>query len=83
MRSDYHVAGGRIDRKMRYLIILGLAIVVTALFWPYLRQLDPNRGRDSGAGAAGTRKGGQIFFAVALCVGLSLALSVLLYLLAL
>jgi hypothetical protein len=64
---------------MRYLIILGIAVVAVALFWPYLRQLDPGRRPDDGAPA---RKGGQIFFAIALCVGLSLALSALLYLLA-
>ena len=65
---------------MRYLVILGLAGVVTILFWPHLRRLDPLRDRVQ---AKSKRKGGQIFFAVAVAVGLSFALSVLLYLLAL
>jgi hypothetical protein len=80
MGQSYHVSPGRIDGMARYLVILVIAIVVTALFWPYLRQLDPGR---TGAAGARPKKGGQIFFAIALCVGLSLAFSALLYLLAL
>ncbi|MGH6770547.1 MAG: hypothetical protein ACRECO_16160 [Xanthobacteraceae bacterium] len=81
METRYHVGRGRIDAMGRYLIILGIAILVVVLFWPYLRQLDPTRQRAEAA--AGARKGGQIFFALAVCVGLSLAISALLYLLAL
>jgi hypothetical protein len=61
---------------VRFLIILGIAILAVALFWPYLRKLDPSRQRaEAGAG----RKGGQIFFAVTVCVGLSLLLSAFLW----
>jgi hypothetical protein len=78
IQTRYHVGRGRIDAMGRYLIILGIAILVVVLFWPYLRQLDPNRQR-ADAAAAGGRMGGQIFFAIALTVGLSVLLSAFLW----
>jgi hypothetical protein len=77
MGTRYHVGRGRIDAMGRYLIILGIAILVVVLFWPYLRQLDPNRQRAEAV--AGRRMGGQIFFAIALTVGLSVLLSAFLW----
>jgi hypothetical protein len=62
---------------MRYLIALGTAILIVAMTWPYLRQYMPRRPQQ-GAHKPASR-GEMIYFAFLVIIGLSFAISTLLW----
>jgi hypothetical protein len=67
---------------MRYLIALGTAILIVAMTWPYLRHFMPRR-QQPGASKAGESKpasrGEMIYFAFLVIIGLSFAISTMLW----
>jgi len=64
---------------MRFLIALGIAILVVALTWPYLRQFMPRRPQPEGGAPKPPTKGELIYFAVLVTVALSFAITTLMW----
>jgi hypothetical protein len=65
---------------MRFIIALGIAIVVVVMAWPYLRRYTPRR--QSGAANAAPKpatKGELIYFAILTTVALTFAISTMLW----
>jgi hypothetical protein len=62
---------------MRYLIALGTAILIVAMTWPYLRRYMPRR-QQPGAPKPASR-GEMIYFAFLVIIGLSFAISTMLW----
>ena len=61
---------------MRYVIALGTAILVVVMAWPYLRRYVPRR---QSAGPKPASKGELIYFAILVTLGLSFAISTMLW----
>ena len=67
---------------MRYLIALGTAILIVAMAWPYLRHFMPRRQQPGGSRAGEFKpasKGEMIYFAFLVVIGLSFAISTMLW----
>jgi hypothetical protein len=62
---------------MRYLIALGTAILIVAMAWPYLRHFMPRRQQPGGPKPAS--RGEMIYFAFLVIIGLSFAISTMLW----
>ncbi len=62
---------------MRYLIALGTAILIVAMAWPYLRRYMPRRPQPGGPKPAS--QGEVIYFAFLVIIGLSFAISTMLW----
>jgi hypothetical protein len=62
---------------MRYLIALGTAILIVAMAWPYLRRYMPRRPQPGGPKPAS--RGEVIYFAFLVIIGLSFAISTMLW----
>ena len=62
---------------MRYIIALSTAILIVAMTWPYLRRYMPRRQQPGGPKPAS--KGEMIYFAFLVIIGLSFAISTLLW----
>jgi hypothetical protein len=61
---------------MRYIIALGIAILVVVMAWPYLRRYAPRR---QSTGPKPASKGELIYFAILVTLGLSFAISTMLW----
>ena len=61
---------------MRYIIALGIAILIVVTAWPYLRMYMPRR---ASAQAKPATKGELIYFAILVTLGLSFAISTMLW----
>ena len=61
---------------MRYIIALGMAILVVVMAWPYLRRYVPRRETTEPKPAS---KGELIYFAILVTLGLSFAISTMLW----
>jgi len=67
---------------MRYLIALGTAILIVAMAWPYLRHFMPRRPQPGGTKPGAHKpasRGEMIYFAFLVVIGLSFAISTLLW----
>jgi hypothetical protein len=66
---------------MRYLIALGTAILIVAMAWPYLRHFMPRRPQPGGpeGGSKPASRGEMIYFAFLVIIGLSFAISTMLW----
>ena len=62
---------------MRYIIALSTAILIVAMTWPYLRRYMPRRQQPGGPKPAS--RGEMIYFAFLVIIGLSFAISTLLW----
>jgi hypothetical protein len=62
---------------MRYIIALSTAILIVAMTWPYLRRYMPRRQQPGGSKPAS--RGEMIYFAFLVIIGLSFAISTLLW----
>jgi len=76
MQGNYHVGWKRTAGMMRFLILLGLVILVLGLLWPYLSKL--GFGRLPGDIVI-ERENTTFYFPLATCLVLSLLLSVVFY----
>jgi hypothetical protein len=70
------IESARIDTVMRYIIALGVAILIVAMAWPYLRRYAP--GRKPGVPKPASR-GELIYFALLVTIALSFAISTTLW----
>jgi len=76
MQASYHVSRKRTAGMLRFLILLGLVILVLGLLWPYLSKL--GFGRLPGDIVI-ERENTTFYFPLATCLVLSLLLSVVFY----
>jgi len=60
----------------RFLVILGVAIVLVIMFWPLIRKLDAARVR---AEAEPPSKGGALFLAITVTLALTFVMSAVLW----
>ena len=65
---------------MRFVIALGIAILIVALTWPYLRQFMPRRPQPEAGAPKPPTKGELIYFAVLVTVALSFTITTLMWL---
>jgi hypothetical protein len=63
---------------MRYIMALGVAILIVAMTWPYLRRYMPRRQQQPGAPKPAS-KGELIYFAFLVTIALSFAISTMLW----
>ena len=62
---------------MRYIMALGTAILIVVMAWPYLRRYAPRRQQQGAPKPAS--KGELIYFAFLVIIGLSFAISTMLW----
>ena len=63
---------------IRFIIALGVAILIVAMAWPYLRHYLPRR-QQQPSGPKPASKGELIYYAILITVALTLAISTLLW----
>lgn len=64
---------------MRFVMALGIAIVVVVMAWPYLRHLMPRRPPPASGAPKPVSRGELIYFAVLITVALSFTISTLMW----
>jgi hypothetical protein len=64
---------------MRFVIALGVAILIVALTWPYLRQFMPRRPQPGTGAPKPPTKGELIYFAILVTTALSFTITTLMW----
>lgn len=64
---------------IRFVVALGIAIMVVVLTWPYLRQVMPRRPQAGPGAPKPPTKGELIYFAVLVTVALSFAITTIMW----
>jgi hypothetical protein len=64
---------------MRYIMALGVAILIVAMTWPYLRRYMPRRPQPQQGAPRPPSKGELIYFAFLVTIALSFAISTMLW----
>jgi hypothetical protein len=64
---------------MRFVIALGIAILIVVLTWPYLRHYMPRRPQTEAGAPKPPTKGELIYFAILVTVALSFTITTLMW----